>query len=177
MLKDAQKRERPMILGVHLSWAFDNYAQADLEYPPEIQLKMLEGYLDRLEHFLSSIVPMQWPVLLTSLDKEPSLLDTYHHIVRDQVLQLYCKFTKFIDKLSRSWNVHTFVEHNAGDACETSRFTKILSNIDNPKMYVIGGFESGCLSNTVNRLQGRFRLVKVSDLVFDEKFDDDYKRL
>lgn len=173
MLVNAQ----PIVLGVHLAWAFDNYTQADLEYQPEIQLKMLGGYLDRLQHFLSNAARMQYTIILTSLDEGPRLLETYHPDIKERVLQLYSEFVTYIDKLSRSWNVHTFVEHNAGDVCGTPKFNSVLSRIRNPKTYVIGGFESGCLANTINRLQGRLGVTKIPSLIFDENFEDDFKRL
>lgn len=183
MLTSAQKRlceeagYRPVVLAIHLDRAFDNYAQADLKYEPEIQLKMLEGYLSRLEQFLNNAVQQNWVIFLTSLEGGPMWLDTYHPSIKAEVAKLHSHYKNFIDNLVSQKNIYRFLEANAGDACSDPEFIKILSGIDNPRMYVIGGFESGCLLNTTKRLQGRLDIVKIPNLIFDENFEDDYKRL
>ena len=168
---------QPVVLGVHLSWAFDNYAQADRKYDPDVQLKMLQGYLNRLELFLTKVISQKWVVILTSLSGGPMWLDTYDPEIKGEVAKLYSWFVKFIGTLSKNDNVHTFEEQNAGDACSSPEFISVLSNINNPKMYVIGGYETGCLDRTVKRVQGQLDITKIPELIFDENFDDDFKRL
>lgn len=168
---------QPVVLGVHLSWAFDNYAQADRKYDPDIQLKMLQNYLNQLEQFLTKVVSQKWIVIFTALSGGPMWLDTYDPKIKGEVGKLYSWFVKFMEVLSKNDNVHVFEEQNAGDACSTPEFINILSNIDNPKIYAIGGFETGCLDRTISRVQGQLDITKIPELIFDENFDDDFKRL
>jgi len=168
---------QPVVLGVHLSWAFDNYAQADREYDPDVQLKMLRNYLNRLKLFLDKVVSQKWVVMLTALSGGPMWLDTYDPKIKKEVAKLHSWFVKFMETLSKNDNVHVFEEQNAGDACSMPGFIDVLSGINNPRVYVIGGFETGCLDRTVDRVQGQLDLIKIPELIFDEDFGDDFKRL